>query len=54
MTLIYKGCGKKSRTEDDDIFLASNKSTGQLLLHQRGSFNHHKINVDVVWTVVIN
>lgn len=47
MTLIYKECGKKSRTEDDDIFLAINKNTNQLLLHQRCSYNNNKINIDV-------
>ncbi|CAH1390887.1 unnamed protein product [Nezara viridula] len=47
MTLLYKECGKKSRTEDDEVFLAIDKNTSQLLLHQRCSREASKINLPV-------
>lgn len=48
MTLLYKECGKKSRTEDDEVYLAIDKDTSQLLLHQRCSRETSKITLPVV------
>ncbi|XP_014255506.1 translation initiation factor eIF-2B subunit epsilon [Cimex lectularius] len=35
MTLIYKECGKKMRSENDQAFLAIDSNTDRILLHQR-------------------
>ncbi|KAK9509779.1 hypothetical protein O3M35_007016 [Rhynocoris fuscipes] len=47
MTLIYKECGLKSRSDEDMVYLAIDSSSGRVLMHQRSSAVKKNINIEV-------
>lgn len=53
MTIIYKECGHKLRSDEDQMYLAIDNNTDRILMHNRCSSIKKNINIEVVGILII-